>query len=66
MAWVDNGPGWAGILLRSPDAVLAADPDAGRCRGVKVGLVAVYPQGARADGVAGRSTPMAESSPRTR
>ena len=30
MAWVDNGPGWAGILLRSPDAVLAADPDAGR------------------------------------
>jgi PhzF family phenazine biosynthesis protein len=52
MAWVDNGPGWAGILLRSPDAVLAADPDAGRCRGVKVGLVAVYPQGSRADGVA--------------
>jgi PhzF family phenazine biosynthesis protein len=50
-AWVDNGPGWIGILLRSPDAVLAADPDPGACAGLKVGLVAAYPDGARDDGV---------------
>ena len=51
-AWVDNGPGWVGVLLRSPQAVLAADPDPGRCVGVKAGLVAAYAPGERADGVA--------------
>ena len=50
-AWVDNGPGWLGVLLRTPDAVLAAAPDPGRCAGVKAGLVAAYPPGAREDGV---------------
>lgn len=50
-AWVDNGPGWIGILLRSADAVLAADPDPGACGGLKAGLVAAYPDGARDDGV---------------
>jgi PhzF family phenazine biosynthesis protein len=52
LAWVDNGPGWIGVLLRSPDAVLAADPDPGRCGGLKAGLVAAYAPGARDDGVA--------------
>ena len=52
LAWVDNGPGWVGIRLRSPDAVLAADPDPGRCVGLKAGLVASYPPGSRDDGVA--------------
>jgi len=50
-AWVDNGPGWVGVLLRTPDAVLAAAPDPGRCAGIKAGLVAAYPPGAREDGV---------------
>jgi PhzF family phenazine biosynthesis protein len=50
-AWVDNGPGWVGVLLRSTDAVLAATPDPSACAGVKAGLVAVYPPGARDDGV---------------
>jgi len=27
MAWVDNGPGWVGLLLRDADAVLALEPD---------------------------------------
>ena len=27
MAWVDNGPGWVGVLLRDADAVLALEPD---------------------------------------
>src|SRR6476620_3535945 len=25
-AWIDNGPGWVGVLLRSPDDVLALEP----------------------------------------
>ena len=33
LAWVDNGPGWVGVLLRSPGAVLAADPDPSACAG---------------------------------
>ena len=27
LAWVDNGPGWVGVLLRDADAVLALEPD---------------------------------------
>ena len=27
MAWIDNGPGWVGVLLRDADAVLALRPD---------------------------------------
>ena len=51
-AWVDNGPGWVGVLVRSPDAVLAAAPDPSLCAGLKAGFVAVYPPGSRDDGVA--------------
>jgi len=29
-AWVDNGPGWVGVLLEDADAVLAVKPDFGR------------------------------------
>ncbi len=50
-AWVDNGPGWCGLLLRSPDAVLGADPDPVRASGMKVGLAARYVEGTRQDGV---------------
>lgn len=51
-AWVDNGPGWMALLLDSPEAVLGAVPDPVRAAGMKVGLVAPYPPGARDDGVA--------------
>ncbi|MBM6401921.1 PhzF family phenazine biosynthesis protein [Phycicoccus sonneratiae] len=51
-AWVDNGPGWLGLLLRSPEAVLAADPDRVRASGMKVGLAGRYTDGERDDGVA--------------
>jgi PhzF family phenazine biosynthesis protein len=27
MAWIDNGPGWVGVLLRDADAVLSLRPD---------------------------------------
>lgn len=39
-AWVDNGPGWLGVLLGSVDAVLAVRP-APSDR--KLGVVALYP-----------------------
>jgi PhzF family phenazine biosynthesis protein len=41
-AWIDNGPGWLGVLLGSADAVLAlkpADSD------LKIGVVGPYPAG---------------------
>lgn len=50
-AWVDNGPGWLGLLLATPDCVLAADPDPSRCSGMKVGLAARCRAGERTDGV---------------
>ena len=31
--WLDNGPGWVGVLLDSADAVLALEPDATRYPG---------------------------------
>jgi PhzF family phenazine biosynthesis protein len=37
--WVDNGPGWLGLLLRSRDAVLAVRPDYALLGGQCVGLV---------------------------
>ncbi len=40
--WVDNGPGWVGVLLADPDAVLALTP---RFDELDVGVVAPYPAG---------------------
>ncbi len=51
-AWVDNGPGWLGLLLDTPESVLAARPDPVLFAGLKVGLVAAYPpEAARERGV---------------
>ncbi|WP_111765707.1 PhzF family phenazine biosynthesis protein [Nakamurella deserti] len=44
--WLDNGPRWAGVLLRDADAVLAVEPDAVELDGLKVGVVGAYPAGA--------------------
>lgn len=41
-AWADNGPGWAALLLRDADAVLAVQPGAVT---YDVGLVGFYPAG---------------------
>jgi len=46
---VDNGPGWVGLLLRDPAAVLAVEPPPARDPALgqfDVGLVALYPAGA--------------------
>ncbi len=40
--WVDNGPGWVGVLLRNADAVLALQaPQVD----LDVGVVGAYPEG---------------------
>jgi PhzF family phenazine biosynthesis protein len=44
--WVDNGPGWVGVLLRDAQAVLALRPDFGAMAELKVGAVGAYPAGA--------------------
>src|SRR4051812_37239408 len=40
--WVDNGPGWLGVLLQDADAVLAVEPGA---VDLDVGLVGFHPAG---------------------
>jgi PhzF family phenazine biosynthesis protein len=47
--WVDNGPGWMALLLRSADAVRAARPLRLPARAGLVGLVGAEPPGARTD-----------------
>ncbi len=37
--WVDNGPGWLAVLLRSRDEVLAVRPDYAVLSGLRVGIV---------------------------
>jgi PhzF family phenazine biosynthesis protein len=40
--WVDNGPGWVGILLRSRDVVLSAKPDYAVLDGLRVGIAGAW------------------------
>jgi PhzF family phenazine biosynthesis protein len=42
LAWIDNGPGWIGAVLRDADAVLAVDPDWAAFDGLEVGIVGRY------------------------
>lgn len=46
--WVDNGPGWVGLLLRDAATVLAARPTP-PCRLRDVGIIGAYPPGAECD-----------------
>ncbi len=42
--WIDNGPGWVGVLLPDVEAVLAVRPDAARRPGARsIGVVGLYP-----------------------
>lgn len=46
--WVDNGPGWVGVLLPDAESVLQIEPDFGRYSGrgsLDIGLVGPYPPG---------------------
>ncbi|WP_246355282.1 PhzF family phenazine biosynthesis protein [Nocardioides ungokensis] len=44
-AWIDNGPGWVGVLLKDAEAVLAVEPDWAAFGGLKVGVVGEYAHG---------------------
>jgi PhzF family phenazine biosynthesis protein len=43
--WVDNGPGWCAVMLRSADRVLAVRPDWAQLGELKLGLVGAQPAG---------------------
>jgi len=43
--WIDNGPGWVGVLLRDAAAVLAVRPDWAQFGDLEVGLIGAYPEG---------------------
>lgn len=46
--WVDNGPGWVGVLLKDAETVLAVDPDFSKYSGShprEIGLIGPYPAG---------------------
>ena len=41
--WVDNGPGWVGVMLRSAEQVLQLEPDYAAMEGLELGVVGPYP-----------------------
>jgi len=40
--WIDNGPGWVGVLLDSAEEVLALEPDAAAFSDLKVGVAGTH------------------------
>lgn len=46
--WVDNGPGWVGVLLRDAATVLGLRPS-GPCRFRDVGIIGPHPPGSECD-----------------
>jgi PhzF family phenazine biosynthesis protein len=47
--WIDNGPGWVGVLLRDARTVLDLRPDWAAFGDLKIGVVGAYPAGGPAD-----------------
>jgi PhzF family phenazine biosynthesis protein len=43
--WIDNGPGWVGVLLRDAASVLAVRPEWAEFGDLEVGVVGAYPAG---------------------
>ncbi|WP_235738536.1 PhzF family phenazine biosynthesis protein [Nocardioides alcanivorans] len=48
-AWVDNGPGWLGLRLRSADDVLGINPDSALMGDLKLGVIGPHAPGGPAD-----------------
>ncbi|MBC9247897.1 PhzF family phenazine biosynthesis protein [Paracoccus sp. 11-3] len=48
--WIDNGPGWLGLLLKSRADVLAIQPDYAKLAGSKIGIVAPWSRSEDGDG----------------
>lgn len=46
--WIDNGPGWVGVLLSSAEEVLAIEPDFANFGELKIGVVGPYDAGPHA------------------
>ncbi|WP_243059734.1 PhzF family phenazine biosynthesis protein [Nocardioides sp. SR21] len=44
-AWIDNGPGWVGVLLRDAETVLGLEPDWASFGDLKIGVVGPYADG---------------------
>lgn len=42
--WIDNGPGWLGVMLASADAVLALEPAPHWPRRIELGVVGAHPR----------------------
>lgn len=47
--WVDNGPGWLGLLLDSAETVLALSPDYSAWQAPMVGVIGPHPAGYEVD-----------------
>ncbi|WP_110206929.1 PhzF family phenazine biosynthesis protein [Nocardioides daejeonensis] len=47
--WLDNGPGWLGLRLRSADDVLAIRPDPALMGDLKIGVIGPHAPGGPAD-----------------
>ncbi|EJD6369396.1 PhzF family phenazine biosynthesis protein [Providencia huaxiensis] len=43
--WLDNGPGWLGIELKSVEKLLHIEPDYSQLKGYDIGLCAICPEG---------------------
>jgi PhzF family phenazine biosynthesis protein len=43
--WVDNGPGWCAVMLKSAEQVLALKPDAAKLGAIKLGMVGAHAPG---------------------
>ena len=48
-AWVDNGPGWLGLLLRDAETVLDLKPDNAALGSLRVGVIGPYEDTSEAD-----------------
>jgi len=46
--WVDNGPGWCAVMLRSAEQVLKLQPDMAILRDLKLGVIGPLPAGREA------------------
>jgi len=44
-SWIDNGPGWVGVLMQDAESVLEIEPDMTEASGLDVGVVGFYPEG---------------------
>lgn len=44
-SWIDNGPGWMGLVLESADAVLKLRPDNNALRDWRIGVIGPYTNG---------------------